>query len=337
MSNNLSVLKDPETTGFLLATLSPSARKMIDMETWRTMVSSDEGDAEHILPLLFQCLITDMQTIGVTCEIDYDAISADGVLFFQFLNLCRLIMPNTLYPFLQSNDNLRTRLATVWDGSYDTGSTPIVTWLDLLCGHDGLPPIIEGFEEIGAYARPTISSDARFMTYLRTIEDNLSLSRLTRPVDPQRHTRYVDALKTALWRQVELEGRFAGVIPESDQTAIQNAMKRFTRDMVATDEIIEHQYLFLESFDTLPSALHDSFLTKWDLFRHAYPLFTEYYAVRKIPIGIKEAILCVYGMAITLRNENDYKVALEKFLDNPFVFTDLIKEKNVNLVEGIYE
>lgn len=335
MADPISVFKDAERAGFLLTTLSPNARKMIDMETWRTFVSSDEGDEEHILPLLFQALITDMETIGISCTVDYNALSIDGIKFFAFLNLCRLIMPSTLYPFVMEHTELRDTITTIADGTYFTSGSVIQTWIDRISGLDGLPPIIPGMQEIADFIRQDITSDSRFMDYLQTMMENLQLSRLATPVDPDKHTAYLEVLKPILWRSRELSVRLVDIIPDEGKTGFQTALKRFTRDLVASDELIDNHYLFLRSPQTLPDDLHERYAHRWDCFKISFPLFSQYYMARNIPLDIKAYALILCGFTVTCSDQDAYQKAVQEFLQNHPEAKDAFAQ--IDLIGGIYE
>ena len=335
MSRYALTARDVETIGFLLATLSPSAKKMLDGETWRTLVSSDEGDADHILPLLFQCLTTDMETIGITCDVDYNSLAIDPQMLFAFLNLCRLILPNTLYPAAMEMPDVRDALRTISDGSYSTGMTAITTWLDILAGDGTTPPLIDGFGPVVEQIRSSTTSDSRFIDYLLTLETNLELSRMTHRVDPQETERYITVIKDALWRQVEVVNRLGGIVPEDQQTALHGAIKRFTRDVMAPDDLVANQYLFLNTPATLPQDLTYSYKERWMWFRVSHRLFWEYYDARQLPLGHLEYVLSIAGLVIVSKTEEEYLTALDALIARYPDIRDAIGA--VDIRGGIYE
>ena len=335
MPHNALSVRDVERVGFIMATVSPSAKKMLDGETWRNFVSSDEGDANHILPLLFQCLTTDMETIGITCDVDYDTLSIDPQQLFSFLNLCRLIFPNTLYPLAMDMPDIRDALRTISDGSYSTGQSAITTWLDLLGGHDGIPGLIDGFGPIVEQIRQSLTSDSRFIDYLLTFETNLELSRMTHRIDPKETERYIEVIKTALWRQVEILGRIGGIVPDDQQNALNRAVKRFSRDVVTPDDIVANQYLFLNTPATLPTDLVFSYRERWNNFKVSHPLFWEYYDARQLPLGNLEYALCIMGLAIVSKTEEEYLEALRDLLVR---YPDISVELgDIDIRGGVYE
>lgn len=335
MTQRALTVRDSETVGFLMATLSPSAKKMLDGETWRNFLSSDEGDASHILPLLFQCVTTDLETIGITCAIDYDSLAIDPQILFGFLNLCRLILPNTLYPLALEMPDIRNGLRSISDGSFSTGQTAIMTWIDLLSGHDGLPGMMEGFGPVVDQIRTSISSDSRFIDYLLTLETNLELSRLTQRIDPQETERYIEVIKTALWRQAELSSRISVIVPDERQTAFDSAVKRFMRDVMAPDDLVVNQYLFLNTPATLPEDLLYSYRERWHQFKVTHRLFWEYYDARQIQMTALEYMLSLLGLAVVAKSESEYMHSMSDFFDRFPEAKALIG--SVDVFGGVYE
>lgn len=335
MSRTALSVRDVENVGFILTTVSPSARKMIDMETWRTFVSSDEGDADHILPLLFQCVITDLETIGVTCDVEYEALSLDPVAFFAFINLIRLILPNTLYPFVQDNDRARKAILSISDGSFSTGQSAIVTWLDLIAGPDGLPGLADGFRSIVQQIRSVTSSDERFMNYLLTLENNIGLSRLVPRLDHEATSQFIEVFKACLWRQVAVEDKVASLIPQADQATVARLVKRFSRDVISPDDLVMNRYLFLNSEATLPSDLHFSYKERWTQFKASHPLFETYYVERSMEMTATRYCLCVMGLAIISKTREVYQESLRSFLERNPQAADLFS--SLDLESGIYE
>lgn len=335
MPNPVYADRDVESIGFLLTTVSPSARKMIDMETWRTFVSSDEGDADHILPLLFQCLTTDLETIGITCAIDYDSISSDPTSFFAFLNLSRLFLPNTLYPMAQDRAVIRDALRSISDGSFSTGQTAITTWIDMIAGHEGMPPLIDGFGPVAELVRSSITSDQRFMDYLLAMEANLQLSRLTPRIDPQETERYTEILKAGLWRQHAIQSKLTALLSEEEFFAVSAKVKRFTRDLLNPDDLVNNQYLFLNTAETLPQDLRFSYQQRWYHFRVSYPLYLDYYTARQIALEPVHYALILSGLPVIHKTNAAYQEALVELLAACPEMNAWLGE--VDVKDGVYE
>ena len=195
--------------------------------------------------------------------------------------------------------------------------------------------MVDGFGPVVEQVRTSMSSASRFIDYLLTLETNLELSRLTHRVDPAETERYIDLIKTALWRQVELSSRIGGIIPEDKQTAFSAAVKRFTRDVMAPDDIVINQYLFLNTPATLPEDLHYSYRERWNQFKVTHRLFWEYYDARQIQMTALEYMLSLLGLAIVAKSADAYAQSVEDFFVRFPEAKTLVGTTDV--IGGIYE
>ena len=295
--------EDINTALFIMASLSPKVKDSVELELYRQDADSDQSDEQYVLEDAFVNLIRDLEEIGVIFEIDYSTYCQEMGTLFSFLRLVTLLLPNSLYDVIKTNTKMRSLIDHINQGNLGDDQTTIQIYLSEIAGLDGNPPIYPELVDYIDEVYPMISQTSVFSDYFRNIDQLLSEERMMIESDHKRHIAYTSEIQERIGRLSDAVNLYSNDPRYDEICRIQN---QIISDLTSPSNFHDYCYLFLESPETLPEDLIESYNRKWYYYRVSNPWCFEYYELRKQDVGpdspIRPIIFCVaYALSDTIR------------------------------------
>lgn len=279
MGNDSYLIQNTNTHLFLMASLSPEVAKCLEQETYRFSADVDESTENHILEQCVYAMLKDVETIGVTLDIDPSDYIEDHNALSQLIQCVELILPNGLYPTLKRDECVRNLIRDILLGSIGDGSSVIHVYLSELAALDGGIPhrlhLVDAIDRL--YTQ--ISQTGVFTGYLKNMLDLLEQEKNAPESDPERHILYNRKVREIIGLLSDAVNLFDKDVDYTSLLKIQNII---IKDFLSPDNFIEYAYLLLESPDTLPPELESGYSNKWMHYNVSHKWRWFYYPTRKI-------------------------------------------------------
>lgn len=264
---------------FIMASLSPKVAESIDQELYRLNAEMDESTSNHIVENAFYNLIKDLETIGLSFDIDPSDYIEDPQELSLFLQCAELLLPNGLYPLLKTESSIRALLQEILTGSIGDGSPIVQVFLSEIAALDGGIPhrvhLVEAIDRL--YTR--VSQTGVFTDYLRNIMSILDQEKEATDIDPERHQLYNQKMRLFIGAMSDAVNLFEHDVDYQRLVQIQNIV---IKDLLSPDNFIDYAYLFLESPQTLPEELISGWFDKWTQYSVSHKWCWFYYPARQI-------------------------------------------------------
>lgn len=282
MPVTIPIKKDVQSCLYAMGTMSPGARRFLEGEHYRLMLDDDEDmSPDRVMRTLFMCVQADLQQLGIIFNIDYDSVYYDDDMFVSFINLCWVLLPNTLYPAVAKSDELKNLIYGIVEGSIGDDGPALLTYLRELAGIDTPIAMIPQLTEVISYLYPVTSSNSLFMDYLQTLVMNFEEQKLLPDVDPARHDAFVAKVKDLLWRWMAVRGAIESSVTPDELTSLDRGLKLWEKDLRNADHVIDYQFMFLNKPEEIPDGIRIRWEQKWFWYHVSSPLFLDYYVARK--------------------------------------------------------
>lgn len=280
MSNLYTVKKDTKSCIAACASMSPSARQAVDQYLYLYRIDEDDVDNDAVLRELITNILVDLRTIGVVFNLSVEDLSLSDSSTVDFINLCYILLPNTLYPALRSSDSLKTLLTGIVDGSLGENEPAINTYLKELIGFDTGLALVPELTTIIELLLPGSDSSEIFMTYLKTLLDDLETERMMPDVDPNHHNQFISMIRGWQWDAVNFAANVELLVNEPALTGYNHIVKRWVSDLLDPDHLVWNMYLFLTDPNTLPEGIRKRYEIRKIGYMASCPLFVQYYTER---------------------------------------------------------
>lgn len=291
---------------FTMTCLSPKAKSHIELESYRQSASLDECTEQHILESTFGEFIKDLETIGLTIDLDYSMYCNEMGLLFSFLNFSSILLPNTLYETIRTNEKVRNLITGVINGSLGNDHTAVEIYLSEIAGLDDQVPI---FPELSDYIDQIyvhIKQTELFTDYLQNMIQLSSEERIMIESDHVIHSRYTDKLRDVIGRLSDAVNLFEGSEIYDKVCRIQHLI---IRDLTSADNFHWYSYLLLETEWSIPEDLIESYRRRWYHYYVSHSWCYDYYTLRNISItDVSEITIPCFIYAIN----NDVEMFLKK-------------------------
>lgn len=280
--------KTINTALFLMASLSPKVKESIDLELYRASADSDGATDHFILDDAFVNLIQDLSNIGITIEFDYTNITDDLTRVFDIIQVTAYLFPNSLYPILKTQPEIKACLEHIVSGSLGEEETFIQTYLSELGGLDGKTALVPELTDILDQLYPLISQTEVFSDYMKNLLALASQERMSIEADPHDHQDFRDASRTLIGRMSDAVNMFADQDFYTRLCVIQNwAIK----DTTSPSNFIAYNYLFTTDPESLPVDLVAGYHKKWYEYYVSHIWCLDYHLVRKLTPSYGEVIM----------------------------------------------
>jgi hypothetical protein len=312
------------TALFLMASLSPKVREMIDLELYRQTADSDASTEQYILDSALGEFVKDIDSIGLALDIDYGHLSEDLPKLFQLIHLAGYLLPNGLYSVIKANGLVADCIRHVLDGSIGDNHTAIQTYLSELGGLDGqealLPDLTDFIDEIYS----SLSQTEVFTDYLRNLLDLVSQEKLVVESDSESHTAYRNHIKEIIARQSDAVNSFSQHPAYERLCRIQ---KCCINDLTAPSNFIAYNYIFTTPVETIPDDLLESYKRRWYQYYVSHSWGLDYFGIRKLtPTDTQIMMLYIFAYATcSTRSEYDSRAqALRHAYPSPETETQIL-------------
>jgi hypothetical protein len=312
MTHILDVSPDKNTLLFLMSNISPKVRDSLETENYRSTAEPDGATLEYILEVAFKNLIQDLETIGLSFDIDMSDYVDDSNKLSKFIQLVQLLLPNTLYDIIKTDTAVRDLLSQIVGGSLGHEGTTIQVYLSEIAGLDGGIPVRETLVDFIDQIYPLVSQTSVFSDYIKNLLDLHSDERPSVITDPERHLEYSEFLKNLVGDFGDALHLFEGHKGFDKVLTIQNFI---IRDLISPHNFTDYAYMFLEYKINLPEELREGLDRKWYHYAVSHPWFYEYYTLRNILAEFSEeyqiAYVCFrYALSAGLRE--NFELSIEE-------------------------
>ena len=291
--------------------MSPSARKSVDNQYYLYRTNHDDIDKEDILRELVTNILVDLRVIGVTFNLSAEDLNMTDGTMVGFLDLCSLILPNTLYPTMKRKEDIRSLIEGIVEGSIGDNEPALITYLKELVGFDGTLPYYPELSEVVELLLASASSSEIFMTYLHTLVDDLHTENLLPHVDPTLHDLYIKLLRQWQWTIKTFSDNLFPDVVNDDLIQFNHFAKLWIKDLQDPDLLIWRMYLFLTDPTTLPANIKDLFKIRTYGYTVSCRLFPEYYTTRLIQdITPADMMMLTLGALTQSKTTTELRTAL---------------------------
>lgn len=296
---------------FMMASISPLVRESIERESYRDSALPDESTQIHILEDAFSNLIKDLETIGLSFDIEMSDYVDDSHKLSKFIELVKYILPGSFYDILKIDSQIRQLIENIVNGSIGSNNTFIQVYLIELAGLDGNIPIKPELIDFIDQIYPLTTQTEIFSDYLKNMIDLYNQERPTTTTDSERHIAYREIMKEKIGDFSYAVNKFEGYEYFSELLKIQNV---FIRDLLAPDNFNEYSYLFLEDKHDLPQELQENYDRKWYHYHVSHRWSYPYFEIRNTTPSLAEqvAIAC-YNYMFNGMNRGAYDASMIKF------------------------
>lgn len=286
---------------FVMTNISPAVRESIETESYRLTAEPDGSTEDYVMEDCFKNLIRDLETIGLTFDIDMSDYVEDFSKLSMFLEVAQLLLPNSLYPIIKTDSKIRTLLENIANGSIGGYNTVVQTYLIELAGLEGSPALKPHLEDFIDQLYPLVTQTEVFSDYIKHMIELYQQERPSTINDSDRYIAYKDVLKNKIDLFATAVYAFEEYEYFSDLLKLQNM---FIRDLLIPDNFIEYSYLFLETRDELPEELKQGYDRKWYHYMVSHRWCYDYFKIRNLEPSTSEkvAIACYCYM----HSEGDY-------------------------------
>lgn len=311
MAEFISIKKDLNSCIAACVTMSPSARKSIDNYYYLYRLDQDSVDYEDILRELVTDILVDLRVIGITANISAADLNMSDSTMVDFLNLCTLLLPNTLYQMMRRSDVLTQLIRGIADGSIGENEPAVITYLKELIGYETGYAFVPELANVVELLLSGISSSEIYLTYLNTLLSDLDSERLMAPLDPTLHEAFVKMIRTWEWDIVLFTDRCKPHVSEADLQRFTMMTKQWIRSLSDPDQIVWTSYLFLTDPQTLPANIHDLFLRRAYGYQVSTPLYLDYYKTRMITeFTVPQQMMLILGCLMSATIPTDLQARL---------------------------
>jgi len=303
---------------FIMASLSPMVANTIEQELYRTNVELDESTENHILENAFYNFIKDIETIGLSFDIDPSDYIEDPHALSDFLQCAELLLPNGLYPLMKKESGIRTLIKDILQGSIGDGSCTVKVYLSEVAALDGgiphKPHLVEAIDRL--YTK--ISQTGVFTDYLRNLTEMLDQEKMTQGLDTDRQQMYQMEMRHVIGSLSDVVNLFEDDADYSELTRIQSFI---IKDFLSPDNYLEYSYILLEKEHTIPEELVERYRDKWVQYHASHPWCYSYYTVRHINTISRPFQIIIAAMTYALAQTRDVydskmKAFREKYRDD---------------------
>jgi hypothetical protein len=281
---------------FLMASLSPKVKDMVDLELYRQTADSDASTEQYILDNGLAEFIKDIESIGITLEIDYGHMSEDLPKLFTFIHLASYLLPNSLYNLVKTDTHVQECLQHILSGSLGDNETLVQTYLSELGGLDGQLALVPDLTDILDQMYPAISQTEIFTDYIKNILDLITQEKMAVESDSESHKAYQDVIRNLVGRMSDAVNLFSRKALFAQMCQIQNI---FIRDLTSPVNFIAYNYIMTNTVETLPEDLGEGYKRKWYHYHVSHPWCLEYYKLRNL-VPTPAQILITYCFAYAL-------------------------------------
>lgn len=322
------ITQNLNTAIFLIASLSPTASKSLELESYRESANSDDATDQYILEEVLQSLVKDTQEIGLIINADLSQLAEEPSSLYDFISLLTYLLPNSLYPLLKSNEPIRNCVYHLITGSLGDNETLVQTYLSELGGLDGQTALVPELSSIIDHHYPIISQTETFTDYLKNLYDLVTQERITIEADPDHHISYRNKIKDLIGRLSDVVNNMAHHLLYNDLCAIQNIV---IKDLIVPDNFTEYNYLFNTDPTLLPEGIRQLHEMKNYHYQVSHPWCLDYHQVRKqTPSPGYVMMMYAFLYAVISREENYTEIA--KKLSEVYPSPDV-----ANIITNLYK
>lgn len=296
---------------FVMATISNQARTSLETEEYRFTALPDEVTPQYVLEDAFKNMMVDLETIGLSFDIDMSDYVDDFYKLSKFLDFVSLLLPNTLYDFIKTDSKLRTVISNIVNGSLGDGGTFIQVYISELAGLDGSLALRPELTDFLDQLYLQVTQTEVFSDYLKNMIQLYNDQRPSDITDAERHIQYRDVLKEKLGMFFDASSLFEGYDYYEELYKIRQV---FVKDLLSPDNFIEYSYLFLENPTTIPDDLIPGYHQKWYHYKVSHRWCYDYYTVRDIEPTLAEQIaIACFEYMMNSTDINAYKTNMSVF------------------------
>jgi hypothetical protein len=316
----------PETTGnintalFLMASLSPRVKAMLDNESYRESAEQDEATDQYVLEKALQALYKDLQDIGVEfIDHDFSDVTEELAPLFDFIALVTYLLPSPLYSLIKTNEPIRTCLDHLVTGSLGNGETLIQTYLSELAGLNGQPALAPEITDIVDHYYSGVTQSEAFTDYLKNLHHLVTQERLTPETDPEQHGQYLAVIKEIIGRMSDVVNSLVYHVNYEELCSLQNSV---IKDLASPANFSHYHYLFTTDPTTLPEGVKDLYGKANYHYRVSYPWCLDYYTLRKLKPTTPHVMMMYIFLYALYDKESDYLEAT-RALQQPYPQADV--------------
>lgn len=296
---------------FMMATLSPQVRESLERESYRDSALPDESTESHILEDAFSNLMRDLNTLGLTFDIEPSDYTEDHRKLSMFIEVVKHLLPNTLYDIIKTDSRIRQLIENIVDGSIGEDNTFIQVYLIELAGLEGTLPIKEELVDFIDQLYPLVSQTEIFSQYFKNLVDLHYQERPSESTDHERHLAYREVVKNIV-------GDFSNTLNKFEEyeyfSTLLKIQKIFISDLLSPENFVEYSYIFLENESTLPVELTEGYFKKWEHYKVSHKWCYDYFKLRNLVPSLAEqvAIAC-FSYTLSIHTKSDYSSLMKEF------------------------
>lgn len=273
-----------------IASLSPLARRRLETEDYRHHVLVDEDGPEEQLFDIFQSLLHDLETIGVTFAEPITDIFCSELAFNHFLDLMDYFFPSELYITLRDDKTLQHGLYCLTDGSVVSSNLLLEYLLYLERYKPVLSPAIE-------YYKDKLVGSGTFADYLLGLQSHLNDQCVQSILDDDRVLlldNYITKVKSLVESLTEAE-----II--KDKIPYEKIIRQMEHSYCDPDYANRTATWLSMQYNKLPESMREFYLRLTKTILVQNPLSDFYYEIRSnlAQDALREHVIavCILGIA----------------------------------------
>lgn len=289
-----------ETLLLELAALSPQVRHILDGETYRLRLETDDVDSDSVLQECILALRDDLAEIGLYLTCLLNDLYSDLDNFKHVLVVLGYVFPNSLYPKLRTDSQIVSQLKNIVSGSLGNGSS-ILLFLDWLGGENGC---YADSCRIGCeWLATRITNTELFDIYITKLLATDSTLGCATSLSAEDLLLYVNSIRNYLTDIYTTLDTLSKRLPEIDsyQDKIRKRFVYFTKLLLQPEHVAEYAWMRLTDPETLDTGLQMLLKQRQSDFAHGSKLYGAYYLNKNY---FEFTPLDVFGIAIRCYVDN---------------------------------